>query len=66
MKSLYDENDYYTPEAIEIENELMKAIAPFFQKWTDRGFSPREISHLSVGVASLLECETILNNRSRK
>jgi hypothetical protein len=38
----------YTTEAVELDNEMTRVIEPFFQ----RGYNPREVAYLLLGVVS--------------
>lgn len=60
MKSLYDNNFRYTPEADEIATNAFDLLKPLFDKWVNLGYSPREISHLVQGQAFEFELEAVL------
>ena len=45
-KSLFDENNRYTPNAIAIDGEANAVLTPIFQKYLNMGYSPQEIAHI--------------------
>jgi len=64
MKSFFDENHRFTPEAEALDRELDKVIRPIFDKYVKLGYSPREISHILTLAALMSECEAILTKES--
>ena len=46
MKSLYDEKDIQlTEEGRKFAKEITDAIKPIFKKYTEKGYSVRQLSH---------------------
>lgn len=64
MKPLFDENDEYTVKAQEINNEFHIAISAIFKKYSE--YSPRHLSLIAGGVAGMIECETVMDNRANR
>ena len=58
MKSLFDENFRYTPEAKLLDKEANDALETLFKRWG--GYNPREISHIIKWTVNDIELETIL------
>lgn len=60
-KSLFKNNGVtWTTDAAAIETEAMKAMKPIFERWTQKGYSIREIAYIiNHGVFSV-ESEKIL------
>ena len=48
MKSLYNEDHRYNPEAEDLSYETIESIKPIFKKYQNMGFSPREIAHIMM------------------
>lgn len=61
MASLFDKDFRYTQSATDFEAECYTALRPIFDRWVERGWSPRELSHIISAIAhSDLQCSTIL------
>lgn len=61
MASVFDGNFRYTEVASDIEMRVRHALAPIMGDLAGKcGHSPREISHLMMGVAFDLEMEAVL------
>lgn len=54
-KSLYNEDETYSPEAFELSSEATRIIQPLFDKYIKDGYSIRQISH--VITTAVWECE---------
>lgn len=67
---LFGENSRYTPEALELHEEIEKALNPIFKKWNNKGHSLREISHIvtlaAVGLESMLVLIRSVENMKKK
>jgi hypothetical protein len=61
MKSLFDENDRWTPEANRLTMEVRHLLEPLFKQWAKDGYSVREISHIIGVEVGMIECSTILD-----
>jgi len=59
MKSLYD-GEKYTKEGILMSLETNEILKPIFKKYSDKGYSYREISHVIIAEVYSLECLSIL------
>jgi uncharacterized membrane-anchored protein len=46
MKSLYDKNHRYTPEATLLSSKISEHIFTVVKQYVADGYSPREISHI--------------------
>lgn len=57
--SLYNNKYELTSEATILQSRLENLLKSFF----DRGYSPREIAHLIIGVALKLESQYISKNK---
>jgi len=60
MKSLLNDYWAYTEESQELDNDLSNAIKPIFNKFIEKGFNAREISHFMMIVISAIESEIVL------
>jgi hypothetical protein len=60
MKSLYDHNHRYTPEADALSNETHLALQGIFDRYIAQGYSPREISHIMQADVWELELSAVL------
>lgn len=60
MKTIYDKDCKYTEDANDASDLATKALEPIMKKFIDMGYSPREISHVFMGVAFELECKECL------
>ncbi|KKN29961.1 hypothetical protein LCGC14_0838800 [marine sediment metagenome] len=61
MKSLYDENGKYTPDALHFDGEASRLILPLLKKIVAEGYRPREAAHLIEDAVSVLGCELQLD-----
>lgn len=66
MKSLYTDKLCYTADGSAVEDEAHAALRPLMQKWVAAGYSPREVSHVLISAATILECESVLDMRSKE
>jgi hypothetical protein len=65
MKTVFDKrafNDrgYYASGSMHIGDAFLKAIRPIFEKYMEEGYSPRELSHLTMHAALDIESEKVL------
>jgi len=59
----------YNEIAIGLDSEATKVIRPLLEKYSELGYSPREIAYVIERAVSAVECEHILRksiDRSRK
>lgn len=61
MKTLYDKNFRWTPEASALDTRIHEALQPLFEEYVAKGYSPREISHVVHGASMQLELMAVLN-----
>lgn len=61
MKSLYDENGKYTPDALHFDGEASRLIRPLLEKIVAEGYRSREAAHLVEDAVSVLGCELQLD-----
>lgn len=61
MKSIYSEDDRYTPECNQLDIEVHDALKPVFDRWVALGYSIRQVSHLIQGAAYELELMAMLD-----
>lgn len=66
MNKLFDENDRYSKESLEVDKEIRASIKPIFKKWSDLGYSLREISHIASHTILSIESEMILGKKRAK
>lgn len=59
-KSLYNEDHRYTPDADELDALTIQALRDIFNRYADKGFSPREISHIMKTAVGDLELDRVL------
>ena len=55
-KSLFDENDKYTQEGLDLSGEVFTAILDVVKKYTALGYSYREIAGIAHGAVVEAEC----------
>ncbi len=60
MKSLYDENAKYTPDALALDRAAARLMKPLMEDYVARGYSPREVAHLISDSVNLEGTEFIL------
>lgn len=60
FKSLYDNNARYTDDAQELENRVSAVLGNLFSEWQERGYSPRDISHVIQSLVLELEMTAVL------
>lgn len=60
MKTLYDKNGKYTHETNHFELRIENAIRDIFNEYVDKGYSPRELSHLAQSAVYQLELMAML------
>ena len=56
MKSLYDKNEKYTEDARLLSLQMSEILKPVFKKYSDKGYTYAEISHLIIGEVFSVEC----------
>jgi len=66
MKSLFTEDERYTEEGLVLVSEVFKALKPIYESWSKKGFSLRDISHITMGEAITLEAEFVLGIAVKK
>ena len=59
IKSLFEIDEAYSDEALELSNELRAILFPFFHKWTDKGYSPRAILTIVIHEATSAELDVL-------
>ena len=59
-KTLYDKDERYTDDALEIDTETNNAISAIFKKWLARGYKVREITGLLHTAVDAAGCFQIL------
>ena len=64
--SLYDENWRYTNDALEMDASISVEIDKAFRKYIEKGYSPREISHLITHTVLSCELEHVLSKEEPK
>jgi hypothetical protein len=58
--SLFDQDERYTPQAMEIEREFLEAIRPVFQRFAASGVSRREMHILLINCIADVVSEDII------
>lgn len=62
MKSLFDEKSFrWTPEAQLLGADLVIPIRKLFEEYQERGYSPREISHILMWIVIDEELMSVLD-----
>lgn len=61
MRSLYDSDFRYTPDAINLAGKVGDFLAHQMNEFVAKGYSPREVAHVMQGAILEVECETILS-----
>jgi len=59
-RKIYTTDFRYTENSIIIDKAFYNIIAPVFKKYTEVGYSPRELAHLVKSVVTDLELEAVL------
>jgi len=54
----------YLPVADNLDDEATKAILPVFEKYVDKGYSPREVSQIIQIAVGMIECQVILDTNN--
>ncbi len=66
MKRLFDVNESWTNEAMEIEKEMFHALKPIIDKYADQQFSIRDLHYVATScVADLIVTRVIMNEMDR-
>lgn len=65
MKSLYEEDARYIIDAINLWNDVTKAINPIFKNYIDKGYSIRDISHVAQATITDFENEHVLIGQAK-
>lgn len=64
-KSLYNSTNWrYTHDGEELDKLAYYAISKIFQQFLDKGYSPREISHIIQANVSEIELEEVILKNS--
>lgn len=67
MKSMYHEKYYsYLPSAVALDTEVSDILLPVFEKYIDKGYSPREISQVIQVAVGVVECDIIIGLTKNK
>jgi len=59
-QTLFDENAKYIEDASILDQEIFQALNPIMKKYTEMGYSVREIAHIMNLTVLEIECMTIL------
>lgn len=46
MKTLYTDDDRWTPDAIQLADEAKAAVLPIMRKYLDMGYKSHEVEHI--------------------
>ena len=55
-----EEDDRFTTEGMKLDAEILDALRPIFDAWHKKGYSARDISHMTMLAAQLEEGGLIL------
>lgn len=66
MKTLFEEDGRYSPLALHILREIIKATKPIIKGYAAKGYSIREISHIAQASIGDFEAEYILTGQVKK
>lgn len=66
MRLFTEEYDTYNGDAKTLDSEASKIIRPLFKKYIEKGYNPRDISHILSAVVGIEECEFILTRNAKK
>lgn len=66
MKTLFQEDERYTSDAIHLLGEIRKVIKPIIKGYAKNGYSIRELSHIAQATISDFEAEFILTGQVEK
>ncbi len=59
-KSLYDDDERYTPEAVELDSKIHSDMRKYFLEYISKGFSVRQISAIAVWAIKDIELVCLL------
>jgi hypothetical protein len=59
--NLFGDNYRYTGAAQACEQEVYDVLIPIMERYTNMGYSPREISHIMIGATTIIESENVLS-----
>lgn len=65
-RTLFNEDDTYTEEALTIEHELAKALQEILYRRANDGVNVRDLAAIGHNIVQQLECEMILDQRDAK
>lgn len=63
---LFDENDKYTPKALEFDKEIRNVVMPFFESAVRQGISVRELLAIAHGAVQECSYDAILDRDNIK
>lgn len=62
VKSLFREDDRFTPEAMRLDVDITNVLEPIFKAWYEKGYLAREISHICILAVNMIEGLLILDS----
>ena len=65
MQSLYDDNESCTKISSQFSSEIANAIEPILDKWVQKGFKIRELSHAVLHDVLFQELIRVLKKRNK-
>lgn len=66
MKRLFDENDGWTEEALDLAHRAESYFRNIFDEYLEAGYSVREISHVLNSAIGMTECERHIGRGRRR
>lgn len=66
MKTLFEEDERYSPLGLHFLREITKAVKPIIKGYAAKGYSIREISHIAQSAIGDFEVEYILTSQVKK
>lgn len=66
MKSLFDDNECYTEEAVKLDNEMSSLIKPVVKRYIEMGYSTREIENIIITGVTMVAVEERLHSQVKR
>lgn len=61
--TLFDDNERYTPDAMEFTHKVRAALEPLFKQYAANGAKLRELEYLAEQEVSLLALQSLVANK---
>ncbi len=65
-KRLFGKDSRYTQEGSNLSIEIGRALKPIFEQWLENGYCIRDISHITMSEALVLESRLVLTEAVKR